>query len=706
MVRTSTKLVFISCFLLSYLSSILVNADTSKKYYKAWIEIDYESIEKNISPLLYGNNSLFLFDGQASPEYFGKDNGIWSKRYNDINRNARDLLINSGITILRYPVGGAGEYYYWGWSVLPFNKRRSTVVPTIWDRPEHYIFGTPEFIKLCKALKAEAIINVNFAMRKLEAFYDPAKYNDSRSEREIAIQQAANWVEFMNIPAPTGKDPAYPKEYKPEYSLQKMPKGYFAYLRASIGFSEPFIVKYWEIGNELEKFYTLDEYIESAIEFGKAMKAVDPSIKIGWIEFFGEDFIKELKLAAKFSEIVDFLISHDYVIPEGIGEFRLPLWSAKPIKRQVTIRKGGEYVINLSAFARIYFGKKYPQEVAIPPRLKLKVDDTFLTEIVVDKNLKKDKSDLTFHWRNYKIPVNLSPGNHTLSLQLTNFFVDRSFPDTNRRSRMVFLNSWTVEGKGERYEIVFPPKKEEPKLPVPYRYYSLINGFSESIAFKQSSILKYAPHLFIAQTESGYSFANHSLWGALGDAAMIMEDMKYGIKIRNLHFLFGPCYRNASIHSGRNRQEDKKENYHVDPEYFINKMFSQHFGDKMLSCNIKFSKEQLEENNYIFNDLQKIAKYLSFPLRVTASRRGEDMLYIALINFHTTKYATVEVNIQNFQTGRGTQYTLRAKDPYDFNATNENDKNNVFIQTTPIENYVNNFILLPNSFTIIELKRK
>lgn len=674
--------------------------------FKAMIEVDYESIKRDINPLLYGSNSLFLFDGQESPVRFKKDNGIWSKRDNDINKHARDLLVDSGITILRYPVGDAGEYYYWGWSIAPFKKRLKTVLRTVWDRPEHYTFGTLEFIKLCKAIKSKGIININYAMRNSEFFYDAGENNDPRSKREIAIQQAANWVEFMNIDAPPEKDPAFPQEYKPEYSLHKMPKGYFAWLRASMGHPDPFVIKYWEIGNELNKFFKVEEYVEDAIRFSRAMKAVDPTIKIGWVEFFGKHFgnylEKELKLASQYSEDVDFLISHDYIkanTPDDLEKSRVPLWNSRPVKRQVTVSKDGQYSVTLKAFARIYFGDKFPSQRAIPPRLELYIDNRFISEIVIDKNLKKDKSDIRVKWPSYKVPVHLSPGSHTISLKLLNFFIDKSFPDTNRRTRMVFLNSWLIEGQGEKHEIVFPPKVNKPELPEPYRYYSLLNDFEKNVSYKQTSISKFAPHLFIAQTESGYSFAQYSLWGALGDAAMLMTDMKLGIKIRNLHHLFGPCYRKTSIHSGKNEDKDTKENYHVDPEYFANKMFSQHFGSKMLSCNIRFPESQSNENVYIN---KKLSFTMRDSLRAVASR-DRDKLYIAMINFHSDKKALVELKLHNFQAKKSFQYTLRAKNPKDFNATNEKDKDNVFIQTSSGNIPANSVTLLPNSFTILEL---
>ena len=664
--------------------------------YKARIKVDYAAIERNISPLLFGNNSKLLFGGEAS---FGRDNGIWSKQDNDINKNIRDWLVDSGITILRYGDGGNAEYFYWGWSVLPFERRIATPVRNRWSGSDHYIFGIMEFIKICETVKCEGIIIVNYNMGFLKSFYDPQKNNDTRSKREISAQQAANWVEFMNIPAPVKRNSSFPEKYKPEYSLQKMPKGYFAYLRARLGHPNPVGIKYWEIGNETDHFYELEEYIRGAIEYSRAMKAVDPSIKIGWVDY-GK--IDELKLATQVPDAVDFLIPHDYVILKD-KKRKFLFYGSQIVKRQINVHKGGEYLVRFNAFARAYFGTKYPEERAVPPRMELKVDDRVIKEIIINKNIKQDKSDLIFNSYWYEIPVTLSPGTHTVSLQMTNDFFDKSETDVNRRGRDIFVHSWLVEGEGEKYNILFS-KDNKSKLPAPYAYYSLITGFNKRLSNRQALISKYAPWLFVAQTESGYWPPTGTIWGALGEAMMIMADMKYGVTIRNYWQLYGNCRRAGVIHSGTQNQD----NYHLAPEYYVNKMFSQHFGSKMLSSSVKFPKTYLDDTGYVNDEEISSTKSLHCPLQScirTLASRDSNRLYIAIVNLHTSKNVIVEVNIQNFQAEKTVQYILRAKNPKEFNATNEKIKNNVFIQTIRKDKPVKNISLLPNSFTIIEFSK-
>jgi len=58
--------------------------------------------------------------------------------------------------------------------------------------------------------------------------------------------------------------------------------GYWARQRAALGFPKPFDVRYWEVGNE--PYWTsisASHYAENFNEFCKAMKEVDPKIRIG-----------------------------------------------------------------------------------------------------------------------------------------------------------------------------------------------------------------------------------------------------------------------------------------------------------------------------------------------------------------------------------------------------------------------------------------
>jgi alpha-N-arabinofuranosidase len=128
--------------------------------------------------------------------------------------------------------GSTTEGFQWSDTIGEPAKR----VPftTCWGGLEPGNAGLEEFVQLCRWVGAEPLICVRFTGR--------------------TPQQAAEQVEYFNGPAttPMGK------------------------LRAANGHAAPYAVRYWQIGNELGD----EAYQKGIVEFCKAMKAVDPSIKL------------------------------------------------------------------------------------------------------------------------------------------------------------------------------------------------------------------------------------------------------------------------------------------------------------------------------------------------------------------------------------------------------------------------------------------
>jgi alpha-N-arabinofuranosidase len=124
-------------------------------------------------------------------------------------------------------------------------------------------FGYDEFLRLCENLKSEPIIVVNFR----EAFLGEKPLAE-------AVLHAAGLVAYCN-----------------SYVNTKLPKGMpnWPSVRAANGHSEPYGVKYWQIGNETWFFFKELEkqlsqgaekyYADCLVAFIRAMLAVDPSIE-------------------------------------------------------------------------------------------------------------------------------------------------------------------------------------------------------------------------------------------------------------------------------------------------------------------------------------------------------------------------------------------------------------------------------------------
>jgi len=676
--------------------------------YQATISVDYDSVLCDISPLLYGNNTKWLFNGEAR---YNRDNGIWSVKSNSINPKIKDYLVDSGITILRYGDGTNADYFYWGWSILPMKDRLKSDLQTRWGGGEHYVFGVMEFIKLCETMKCEAILITNYGMGLLESFYDQGKNNDKRTKLEIAIQQAANWVEFMNTPAPMHPDPAYPEEYRPEYSLQKMPKGYFAYVRAELRHPEPVNVKYWEIGNETYGFHlsggrsamvgksapinpiSVNEYTKNAIDFSRKMKLIDPSIKIGIVEH--PDLKRQLKMITKEEGAVDFIISHDYIAGSSTGNRTTYTFygAHRGLRRPMLVQSNGTYKLRVHAWGRAYFGKKYPNERGVPSKLKVRLDNTVLGEIPIDKNidLLKEQVSREFYW--YDMPLRLSKGEHEIEMRLSNDLLDKTFPDMDRMGRDIFIDSIRVTGYEEDQEVLTTSPSGI--------FYSQIPALKKKLGKRQKLIEEYLPTLFIAQTESAVYPSPNNLSAALGEALILMEDIQKGIKIRNHWHMYGVHSRGGVIHSG----DKENEYYHVTPSYFPIQMFSKHFGEELIYCNV--TSPDIVLSGLAVADIyeDKTDDKSRFPLLQALASRGNNKLAIAMVNSHENQNARVQLDIRNFKPTSSVKYTLRAKDPKDFMATNEENQDTVFVQTEYEDEPEDRVIIPPNSFTILELSR-
>jgi len=164
----------------------------------------------------------------------------------------------------------------------------------------HWITGeTKDFVQFCENIGAEKMITVNFKTGRVE--------------------EAANWVEFCNGSAPA----VIPDEWKkiPFAYNHKAPVGYFAYLRESTGRKQPYGVKFWEIGNEIDWWNRIDaaDYAQEALDYARALRAKDKNILIGACGSPLDDRWNEAVLRTAGRDI-DFLIIHIYGGPERLYE--------------------------------------------------------------------------------------------------------------------------------------------------------------------------------------------------------------------------------------------------------------------------------------------------------------------------------------------------------------------------------------------------
>jgi hypothetical protein len=299
--------------------------------------------------------------------------GIHTSVYDNQNANAAlpGQLIASGVNTLRYPGGGYADIYHW-----------SIQKGSPWQDGSYGYLGPStdfgSFIGLLANAHAQAVITVNFGSGVL---WNAGHTTLVAPPTNAEPQEAAAWVAYANADASIYGTPNDVAIGTDSIGNNWKTAGFWAKLRSStaaqyqtwataggvydaassflaINHSTPVGVKYWEIGNETfgSGFYgggdgysvnyavpypytnyvrqwnaalSPTTYGQQVRLFSLAMKAVDPTIKIGaavstppgdysWdIDNTGQRWTPQV-LAQCYSNI-DFVIAHWYPTSSGNG---------------------------------------------------------------------------------------------------------------------------------------------------------------------------------------------------------------------------------------------------------------------------------------------------------------------------------------------------------------------------------------------------
>ncbi|UZN02740.1 alpha-N-arabinofuranosidase [Cellulomonas sp. S1-8] len=157
-------------------------------------------------------------------------------------RDVADLTRELGVTIARYPGGNFVSNYVWEDGVGPVAERKP-FIDLAWRTVEPNTVGTDEFLQWAEREGIEPMMAVNLGTRGVAA--------------------AAALVEYCNGVAGTR----------------------WADLRIANGRTEPYGVRLWCLGNEMDGPWQIGhkdahEYGRLAAEAGKAMKLVDPTVEL------------------------------------------------------------------------------------------------------------------------------------------------------------------------------------------------------------------------------------------------------------------------------------------------------------------------------------------------------------------------------------------------------------------------------------------
>lgn len=246
-------------FLIS--ASLLSNAQSI-------INVDVKKVSSTIDPYAVGLCLSYPTDDD--------------KYYPEREQTHAQALQTMKAKTLRFPMGTLGDNYLWT-TPGTYKTAVNGLTPRVVSRIEHP-GRWPEFCNEDGTLKPEVTLDFD---------------------------------EYMNLVKQTGAKPvimvnAFGYRLKgAEYSYEQLKANAVEWVRYA-NITRKYNIRYWEIGNELsvavtKKYITKEEYISLFNDFAAAMKAVDPSIKIGVAPGF-----RYFEVLNSTAELVDFVVPHQY----------------------------------------------------------------------------------------------------------------------------------------------------------------------------------------------------------------------------------------------------------------------------------------------------------------------------------------------------------------------------------------------------------
>lgn len=194
-----------------------------------------DEIDKNIYGSFIEHLGRAVYTGIYQPGHPSADEEGFRK-------DVLELVKELQVPIVRYPGGNFVSNFYWEDSVGPKENRKKRL-DLAWRTLETNQFGLNEFAKWAKKADTEVMMAVNLGTR--------------------GITDACNLLEYCNVNADS----------------------YYSNMRRAHGCEKPYNIKTWCLGNEMDGDWqvghkTAKEYGRLAEETAKAMKLIDPSIKL------------------------------------------------------------------------------------------------------------------------------------------------------------------------------------------------------------------------------------------------------------------------------------------------------------------------------------------------------------------------------------------------------------------------------------------
>ncbi|KAJ5721957.1 uncharacterized protein N7483_009891 [Penicillium malachiteum] len=219
-----------------------------------------ESVLRHMGRCVYGG----IYDP-------GNTNGLIDE--NGFRTDVIEAMKELQVPIVRYPGGNFTATYRWLDGVGP-KEQRPKRVEVAWKGVETNHFGTDKFMKWCDFIGAEPYLALNMGTGTLE---------EGGNLLILLATTALAWVEYCNLDTDT----------------------HYANIQKQNGHTKPYGVKYWALGNEVWGPWSVHEdmciflynsmlmskkrqveqsskedYAKKAYQWRKALKLLDPNIKL------------------------------------------------------------------------------------------------------------------------------------------------------------------------------------------------------------------------------------------------------------------------------------------------------------------------------------------------------------------------------------------------------------------------------------------
>jgi alpha-N-arabinofuranosidase len=274
-----------SLFTLMLAVPFVLSAQTAK------IRIDVDRTIGEIDPKIYG---VFMEPIHFSGRRMGlPDTVSFNTLYGNLYDPSSPLADENGfrkdyieamkelkVTNMRWPGGNFVMGYNWQDGIGPKDQRPARI-NLAWGGVENNHVGTDEWIELNKAIGSENVACVNLGLGTI----DDARY----------------WVEYCNYKKGT----------------------YYSNIRAKNGHEEPYNVKIWDLGNEVDGspwelgYKDAEDYVKIGREAAKAMRSVDHTIKFvasgsSYYEPTGQWVEWNRKILTGLGDMIDYISIHRY----------------------------------------------------------------------------------------------------------------------------------------------------------------------------------------------------------------------------------------------------------------------------------------------------------------------------------------------------------------------------------------------------------